>query len=105
MGPSAQVARGVAACHKMKCAHRDLKSLNVLACADSSKASGLILKISDFGESKDVGAQTARLPHCHVVASHLLSLCDTQLQTPDTPKTARCDRLCHRLPCSLAPAF
>ena len=56
---SAQVARGMAACHKMKCAHRDLKSLNVLACADSSKASGLILKISDFGESKDVGAQTA----------------------------------------------
>ena len=46
-------------CIRDRCAHRDLKSLNVLACADSSKACGLILKISDFGESKDVGAQTA----------------------------------------------
>ena len=56
---AAQVARGMAACHKMECAHRDLKSLNVLASADASKPSTLILKISDFGESKDIGAQTA----------------------------------------------
>ena len=56
---SAQVARGMAVCHKMKCAHRDLKSLNILANSDISKPSALILKISDFGESKDVDAQTA----------------------------------------------
>ena len=57
---SAQIARGMCACHEHRVAHRDLKSLNVLTshCSVDAHPSGRIAKIADFGASKDVSATT-----------------------------------------------
>ena len=57
---SAQIARGMCACHEHRVAHRDLKSLNVLTshCSVDAHPSCRIAKIADFGASKDVSATT-----------------------------------------------